>query len=385
MHLVDVTLFYPAEAGGVRTYIGAKRRWLARHTRVAHSVVAPKLQTASVASGDTVVSVPSVPIPGCNGYRMPLSSTLAARAICRLRPDLIEVGDPYQFAWSALRAGARLDVPVIAFYHSDLPQLVAHRFGLAAQRAAIRYTAHLYRQFDLVLAPSAVTARRLRNMGVNQVQQQPLGVDTTIFSPQRKNHQLRAQLGLPPSTRLLVYAGRFTREKKLPLLIEAVERLGDPYHLLLIGSGGELPASPRVTLLPFQRDARALASLIAGCDALVHPGDQETFGLVVLEAMACGIPVVGVQAAGVGELVERDTGVVVEPGSAPALADGIERLYRAERESLGANARRKVLEKYDWDRIMPQLMQRYARLLATRASVAPGAHQADPADRYAVD
>jgi alpha-1,6-mannosyltransferase len=169
------------------------------------------------------------------------------------------------------------------------------------------------------------------------------------------------------------------------LLIEAVERLGDPYHLLLIGSGGELPASPRVTLLPFQRDARVLAALIAGCDALVHPGDQETFGLVVLEAMACGIPVVGVRAAGVGELVERDTGVLVEPGSAPALADGIERLYRAERASLGGNARRKVLEKYDWDRIMPQLMQRYARLLATRASVAPGAHQADPADRYAVD
>jgi alpha-1,6-mannosyltransferase len=303
---------------------------------------------------------------------------MAARALHRLAPDLIEVGDPYQFAWSALRARDHLDVPVVAFYHSDLPQLVAHRFGLSAQRAATRYISYLYKQFDLVLAPSNAMARRLRNMGISQVQLQPLGVDTTVFSPQRKNRQLRAQLGLPAQTRLLVYAGRFTREKKLPLLIEAVERLGSPYHLVMIGSGGEFPPSPRVTCLPFQRHPSSLASLIAGCDVLVHPGDQETFGLVVLEAMACGIPVVGMAAAGVAELVERDTGLLVRPGSAAALAEGIAQIYCADVEVMGANARRKTLEKYDWNRIMPQLIQRYAKLLA-----APQRAELDM--RYALD
>jgi alpha-1,6-mannosyltransferase len=329
-----------------------------------------------------VVAVPSLPIPRSKGYRMPLSSSLAARALCKLQPDLIEVGDPYQFAWSALRARDHLDVPVVAFYHSDLPELVAHRFGVTAQRAATRYISHLYRQFDLVLAPSAGTTRRLRNMGINQVQQQPLGVDTSVFSPERKNCQLRAQLGLPQQTRLLVYAGRFTKEKKLPLLIEAVERLGPPYHLVMIGSGAELPASPNMSCLPFQRDASALASQIAGCDVLVHSGDQETFGLVVLEAMACGIPVVGVAAAGVAELVDRDTGLLVEPGSAAALAAGIEQIYHEDIELLGANARRKTLEKYDWNTIIPQLMRRYARLFAAhqRAELEAGTR-----DCYAID
>jgi alpha-1,6-mannosyltransferase len=353
-------MFYPAETGGVRTYLTAKANWLKQRTRIDHTVVAP---TPARAGNDTgFIGVPSVPIPYSHGYRMPLSSALTARTLRRLQPDLIEVGDPYQFAWTALRVKNEMNVPTVAFYHSDLLRLAGQRFGITAQRAAMRYVSHLYRQFDLVLAPSTVMTRRLRNLGIDRVQHQSLGVDTSVFSPERKNAGLRADLGLPKQTRLLVYAGRFTREKKLPLLIEAVELLGDPYHLVMIGSGNGLPASARVTRLPFQRDPTALANLIASCDCLVHPGDQETFGLVVLEAMACGIPVVGMDAGGVSELIDCDTGLLVAPGSPRALADGIKRIYRNDMEGLGANARNKTLEKYDWNMIIPQLMRHYANL-----------------------
>ena len=98
------------------------------------------------------------------------------------------------------------------------------------------------------------------------------------------------------------------------MLLEAVHRLGHPYMLLMVGSGMHVPASPRLIQLPFQRNPEALASILASCDLLVHPGDQETFGLVVLEAMACGIPVVGMAAGGVAELVDSDTGLLVTPG-----------------------------------------------------------------------
>lgn len=296
---------------------------------------------------------------------MPTSVAHAVNVLDALQPDLIEVGDPYQLAWSVLRAKRALQVPAVAFYHSDLPQLAGQRYGAAAQLIATRYICHLYRQFDLVLTPSALLAQRLRNLGIPRVHHQPLGVDTTVFSDTNRNLLLRRQLGLPKDTRLLIYAGRFTREKKLPLLIEAVERLGAPYHLIMVGSGGGgLPSSSQVSYLPFQRDAHQLARLMASCDVFVHAGDQETFGLVVLEAMACGLPVIGPAAGGVAELIERDTGILTPPGNARALADAIRRIYQQDLAGLGANGRRKVCQKYDWNVVMPQLMRHYASLLA---------------------
>lgn len=364
MHLVDITMFYPAETGGVATYVAAKAKWLKRHTRIDHSVVSPVAGRDS--SESSFFGVPSFPIPYSKGYRLPLSVGAAARILKRLRPDLIEVGDPYQLAWAALRARRQLNVPVVGFYHSDLPVLVRQRFGRTAGVVAQRYAVDLYRRFDLVLAPSHVMVERLEAIGIRRVRRQPLGVDTDVYSPQRRDPRLRARLGLEEATRLIIYAGRFTREKKLDLLIEAVERLGAPYHLLLVGSGEPVKGARNITCLPFQRDTRALATLLASADMLVHPGDQETFGLVVLEAMSCGTPVLGVNAGGVAELVGTDAGMLVKPGSASALAEGIEAMAGFDLAALGAHARRKVLQRYDWNIVVPQLIGQYANLFAAR-------------------
>jgi alpha-1,6-mannosyltransferase len=363
-HLVDATLFYAKEGGGVRTYLNAKAKWFASQDRFRHTVVAPDIDLREADPEVHLVTVPGIAIPGGRHYRMPRSVTAAAEAICDLRPDLIEVGDPYQLAWSALRAGRECGVPVIAYYHSDLPNLVQRRFGPLGGRLAADYIAHLYRQFDLVIAPSKVMAARLRKLGVEQVVRQPLGVDTHIFSPERRTGTLRERLGLSPETRLLVFAGRFTREKQLPLLIDAVQRLGSPYHLVLIGAGDRLPAAPQCTCLPFQRNSLALAGLIADCDALVHCGDRETFGLVVLEAMACGIPVVGVAAGGIAELVDDEIGMRMQPGCVRALADSIDQLYQRDLRRLGRNARRKAVEEYDWKQVISRLAAHYDALVS---------------------
>lgn len=365
-------MFYAAQGGGVSTYLAAKANWLAQRTGIVHSIVAPARKEHSELS---FVQIPSVLIPGGDSYRMPLSVGVAAKVLRRLQPDLIEVGDPYQSAWAALRIKRELKIPVVAFYHSDLPQLVLQRFGSRAQALATRYVAHLYQQFDLVLAPSEIMVQRLHAMGVQRVQRQPLGVDTRIFAPACRDVRLRAQLGLAPDARLLVYAGRFTREKKLPLLMDAVARLGPPYHLLLVGGGEQLSRAPHYTCLPFQCDQPSLARLLASCDLLVHAGDSETFGLVVLEAMACGLPVLGVARGGVAELVDSATGLLVPPDNAAFLAEGIHFLFEHDLAALGRNARRKVQQKYDWDIIVPQLITRYASLMAWRKRVElePGA------------
>lgn len=368
MHLVDISLFYPARTGGVRTYLRAKSRWLRERTLLRHTIVAPAMQ------GDNdpdLIAIPSFPIPFGQGFRWPVSPALATRRLLSLQPQLIEAGDPYQFAWSALRARDTLNIQAIAFYHSDLPQLAAHRFGLLGQRAAESYLRRLYTPFDLVLAPSRCSLEKLKSLGIAQAMHQPLGVDTTVFAPEHRDHRLRRRLGISADSRLLVYAGRFSREKNLQALIDAVALLGKPYHLLLVGGGSPLARSEQVSCLPYQREASKLASLMGGSDVFVHPGQHETFGLVVLEAMACALPVLGIAGGGVAELIGSDTGLLVDSGSSAELAAGIQALFEADLRAMGRCGRQKVIAGYGWDCIMPQLMQHYERLLGS-SWVMPG-------------
>ena len=364
MHLIDITMFYAAEGGGVSTYLNAKARWLAQRSRVRHTIASPNVRGG--AQAPSLLRLPSLPVPGLHGYRWPYSVGTAARLMQAVQPDLVEAGDAGPCAWAALRAKRRLGIPAVAFYHSDLPHLIRHRFGEAAMQGARHYLAHLYGQFDMVLAPSRLMVQQLAGMGIRDAVHQPLGIDGQVFNPRRRVATLRQHLRLPPGTRLLVYAGRFTAEKKLHYLIEAVRMLGRPYHLLLIGGGDALPRYPQISFMPFKRDQRSLARLLASCDLLVHPGDCETFGLIVLEAMACGLPVVGARGGGVAELVDERCGMLVEPNSAASLCAGIDAVYAQGLEARSQAARHKACEQYEWNHIMPQLMRRYAGLLAAR-------------------
>jgi len=272
---------------------------------------------------------------------------------------------------SRRRKAAQALWPAIAFYHSDLPRLVENRFGQAARQATCKYLAHLYREFDLVLAPSRLMVGQLEAMGVKGALHQPLGIASDVFRPDRRDPGLRAELGIAPDARLLVYAGRFTPEKKLPLLVEAVRKLGAPYHLLMVGGGEEPPRDGRISVLPFQRDQRDLARLLASCDVLVHPGDCETFGLIVLEAMACGLPVVATTGGGVAELVDERSGILAQPNCADSLAGAIEAIYERDMAALGEHARHKTREYFDWNQIFPQILRRYHSLLGAGQAAQP--------------
>jgi alpha-1,6-mannosyltransferase len=105
---------------------------------------------------------------------------------------------------------------------------------------------------------------------------------------------------------------------------------------------------------------------------LVHPGDCETFGLIVLEAMACGLPVVATTGGGVAELVDAHTGILAEPNCVDSLAAAIEAIYERDLAQLGENARRKAAECYDWNEILPQVMRRYHAVLGMREQDEPG-------------
>jgi len=222
----------------------------------------------------------------------------------------------------------------------------------------------VYARFDLVLAPSRLMCSYLSRLGVPHTALQPLGVDTEIFSPERRKLDLRRMLELPDEARLLVYAGRFSQEKNLEVLRTAMALLGKPYHLLLVGGGRSARPSHNITVLPYRRDSLELAQWLASADALVHAGSSETFGLVIIEAMACGRPVVAVRAGAVPELVDQRVGELAEPDNAPSMAGAIRRLYDRNLEALGAAARHRALHSFTWSHSLSIQLASYAGVFA---------------------
>jgi alpha-1,6-mannosyltransferase len=372
MHLVDTTLFYSPTSGGVKRYLSAKHAWLAAHTSWVHTIVVPG-RTGQIQRGG-ICTLKGYPVPGTFNYHLPLNPRRWVRLLDELEPGLIEAGDAFHPAWCAWRVARRRGIALAAFYHSNLPQIIGRRLGRALAEPAIRrYVRWLYERFDVVFAPSRLMCAYLKDMGVAHAVHQPLGVDAEVFSPLRRGPPARERLGLPPQARVLVYAGRFAGEKNLPVLLQAFARLGKPYHLLLIGGEHAGRPQPNVTMLPYRRDSVELAGWIASCDALVHAGTKETFGLVILEAMACARPVVAARAGAFPELIDDTVGVLAEPQDAASMAEAIAALYERDLEALGAAGRERVLRQFTWHRAFHAQMSTYASLAGTQRQPLPEA------------
>ncbi len=122
---------------------------------------------------------------------------------------------------------------------------------------------------------------------------------------------------------------------------------------------------------PYRRDSVELATTIASCDALVHAGSSETFGLVIIEALACGIPVVGANAGAVPEHVDETVGMLAPPGDTPGMAAAIAALYERDLSALGRAARERALQRYTWSRALQLLLGHYAAVAGQGVACTP--------------
>jgi alpha-1,6-mannosyltransferase len=363
-HLVDTTMMYAPRSGGVKRYLLAKRAWLQRRRPdITHSLVVPGAATGQAGPG--LVTVAAARLPFGDGYRMPASIAKWEAILRLLEPDVLEAGDILTPGRAALETGQALGVPVVGFCHTDAAALAALHLGDWAQAPAMRRWAQAFQCFDRVVAPSRHIAARLAEAGVDRVSVQMLGVDVDQFHPDRGDRAgLRQRLGLAPSARLLVFAGRPAREKNIESLVCAVERLGDPYRLLLVGAGKEANLSPRVICLDYERDPARLAGLLAGCDAFVHANETEPFGLVVLEALAAGLPVVGPSRGGVSELIDESVGQRAVTTDPAGLAEAIEALFERDLAALSRAARLRAVTRHGWDTTFEGLTRLYGGLLS---------------------
>lgn len=369
-HLLDAAMFWtPQGGGGVHRYLSTKRAVLCGHGW-RQTLLAPGAQ------GPGRLDAGGWAIPRSGGYRWVVDRAQAVRQIMQAAPDIVEAADPYTLGVAVPEACARLGVPSVAFCHSELPALMARllggphgeatRRGRWAHRRARAWLATLYGRYDLVLAPSRTVTERLHHWGVPQARHQPLGVDCRRFTPAAADpawrQRLLARLGLPRNSRLLLYVGRYAPEKNLPLLAAAAERLGPPHVLLTVGAGPRpAPTGPCCRVLPAEMDPARLARLVASCDVFVHAGEQETFGLSALEAMACGTPVVVSAAGGLGELAQG-AGLTVASQAPEAWAQAITAALGEHATARRDAALRKASE-HDWPAVLDRLAMAYLQAM----------------------
>ncbi|MDQ6623413.1 MAG: glycosyltransferase, partial [Verrucomicrobiota bacterium] len=316
MKVCDLTQFYSPLSGGVKRYLHEKIGFVQRHRPGdEHLLIVPGAKDGVISADQSrIYTIRSPLVSRTSRYRALLNLRALGEIIEHERPDIIESADPYQVGWAALNAGKLRGIPVVAFYHSHFAEAYlrgpAARFGQGAaelvMKAARGYTRNLYNRFETTFVPSQPLADVLQSWGVRNTRVAGLGVNTEIFRPADDRDSTRETLGVSSERTLLLYVGRLAPEKNTRTLLTAfaqlTEKFPDRYHLLGIGDGTEREELKRlaaiaghVTWIPYCADSAELAQYYRAADLFVHPGVEETFGLVALESQACGTPVVGIR------------------------------------------------------------------------------------------
>ncbi|HEY0252439.1 MAG TPA: glycosyltransferase, partial [Kofleriaceae bacterium] len=263
-------------------------------------------------------SVPELP---------PLVAWLAKHA------DLVQLATPGPMGLAGLIAARMLGLPMIAQYHTEVPEYAARLTGLPFVKDLVTpIVGWFYQQAELCLAPSRAVEERLRSLGVSAIQRVRRGVDLSLFDPRRR------QRNAGP---VALYVGRISREKNIDVLRDAWRAIHArrPDATLIVAGDGpmalEAPGLVRVGVL----HGEALATAFASCDVLVFPSETETFGNVVVEAAASGVPAIVSSKGASHEHVTAETGIVAD--GAAAIARAVLGLFAdpARARAMGAAAR----------------------------------------------
>lgn len=273
-------------------------------------------------AGAEVVGTAGLPFPFYPELKFNFFRPLFARRLNEFAPDIVHLVDPVILGAAGLATARVLNRPLISSYHTNLAAYCDH-FGFSMlTRPMWLYNRLLHSKCALTYCPSPSTADMLSRQGFANLRIWPRGVDTTMFTPQRRDMAMRQSWlrnrEQPENKVILVYVGRVSWEKNLRLLVQAYRNMRhERCHLVIVGDGParaeleqELADLP-VTFTGYL-SGEALATAYATGDVFAFPSRTETFGQVVLEAMASGLPVVGLLADGVRDLVTHErTGLLL--------------------------------------------------------------------------
>jgi glycosyltransferase involved in cell wall biosynthesis len=327
--------------------------------------------------GARVVGVPAMPLPLYPELKLALPRPAVAEALDHFQPDLVHVVNPAVLGLGGIWLAKTKGYPLVASYHTHLPKYLEH-YGMGMLEPLLwELLKAAHNQARLNLCTSTAMVQELSEKGIQHTDLWQRGVDTDLFRPELRSDAMRQRLlgGHRDTGKLLLYIGRLSAEKQIERIRPVLQAIPDA-RLALVGDGPH-----RQQLENHFRDQPAtfvgylageeLASAYASGDAFVFPSSTETLGLVLLEAMAAGCPVVGARRGGIPDIVtDGVNGCLYEPdgsdGGAASLTAAVQRLLgdAQERQALRQAARSEA-EQWGWAGATAQLRRYYSGVLSS--------------------
>ena len=338
MHVCDVNNFYSLRGGGVKTYHQHKLEFFLQKPEHEYTLVyGGEEETSEELSAQVrVLSIPGIRMS--DNYRFVIDAVRLRRLLGALRPDVVELGEPYFLPWVARLASVGRPWPLIGFWHADFPRVyverpisrVSPRAGRICGEVAWWYARRTYGPLTAVFASSATMAATLSSKGLGPVHETPLAVDTGLFNPAKRDEELRRAVGADEETLVFIFPHRLTDEKGLTTALEAFTEISSQCAAVMVVAGagpGEAEvreyasSHPAIHYLGYISDRELMSRWYASSDLVLSLCPFETFGFATVEAVACGCVVIGTSKGAVGEMVARSgAGVQVAFDDAHAIA-----------------------------------------------------------------
>ena len=323
--------------------------------------------------GAKIHGVPGMPLPLYPELKLALPPIGTKQALEKFKPDLIHVVNPAFLGVGGIYYAKTLNIPLVASYHTHLPQYLQH-YGLGALEGLLwELLKAAHNKAHLNLCTSSAMVKELTAHGIERVDLWQRGVDTEMFQPHLASAQMRSRLSQGnPEAPLLLYVGRVSAEKQIDGIKPVLEAIPEA-RLAIVGDGPSREAleahfAGTNTHFVGYLQGLELASAFASADAFVFPSRTETLGLVLLEAMAAGCPVVAARSGGIPDIVtDGVNGYLFEPDDPDGAITATKSLLEATqiREELRRNARTEA-ERWGWAAATQQLQNYYRNVLNTQ-------------------
>ncbi len=320
--------------------------------------------------GAEVAAMPSAPFPLYPELRLALPRARMRAQLKEFSPDVLHLFEPALLGVGGLYYAQVLDIPLVISYHTNLPSYLRYyKLGMI-EKLTWKLMRERHRRADLNLCTSTAMIHDLDSHGIGHLALWQRAVDANRFRPEARSQETRNFLSKgEPSRPLMLYVGRLSAEKDVARLRAVIEAVPDA-RLAIVGDGPlrhnlERHFKNTPTFFTGYLHGEPLASAYASADLFVLPSETETLGLVLLEAMASGCPVVACRAGGVPDAVEDgETGFLFEPGDTSGL---IRTVKRALANGCGLNSirlrARQDVEQRNWEGATQQLLECYAETI----------------------
>lgn len=329
--------------------------------------------------GAKIYGVPGFPLPLYPELKLALPRPSIGRVLETFQPDIVHVVNPAVLGLAGIYYAKAMQLPLVASYHTHLPQYLQH-YGLAMLEGLLwELLKSGHNQAAINLCTSTAMMEELTAHGIERVKLWQRGVDTELFQPHLASREMRSRLSQGnPDSPLLLYVGRLGAEKEIDRIKPVLEAIPNA-RLALVGDGPHREAlkmhfAGTPTNFVGYLGGVELASAYASADAFIFPSRTETLGLVLLEAMAAGCPVVAARSGGIPDIVSDGVnGYLFDPTDDRGAIAATQRLLvnQQERETLRQNARNEA-ERWGWGAATRQL-QDYYRTVVYSQLLSPAA------------